>query len=120
MAKLSHTSQTAIAITFLVMNLSTWLRRVFSAFLCQKSKTTPVYRLLIIFYYLWTQFNQFQLMSATALNSSLIFLSRSRTYSASPILEVKDTQATRSGIITAFEEHLIKQAKEEEENKGSS
>jgi transposase, IS5 family len=84
MAKLSHTSQTAIAITFLVMNLSTWLRRVFSAFLCQKSKTTPVYRLLIIFYYLWTQFNQFQLMSATALNSSLIFLSRSRTYSASP------------------------------------
>jgi Caspase domain/Domain of unknown function (DUF4384) len=27
------------------------------------------------------------------------------------ILEVKDTQATRSGIIAAFEEHLIKQAK---------
>ena len=29
MAKLSNTSSTAIAITFLVMNLSTWLRRVF-------------------------------------------------------------------------------------------
>jgi Caspase domain/Domain of unknown function (DUF4384) len=27
------------------------------------------------------------------------------------ILEIKDTQATRSGIIAAFEEHLIKQAK---------
>jgi hypothetical protein len=34
MAKLSHTSQTAIAITFLVMNLSTHLSRVFYAFLC--------------------------------------------------------------------------------------
>ncbi|MEJ6486083.1 IS5/IS1182 family transposase, partial [Nostoc punctiforme UO1] len=30
----SHTSQTAIAITFLVMNLSTHLSRVFYAFLC--------------------------------------------------------------------------------------
>lgn len=34
MAKLSHTSETAIAITFLVMNLSTHLSRVFCAFLC--------------------------------------------------------------------------------------
>jgi hypothetical protein len=34
MAKLSHTSQTAIAITFLVMNLSTLLRQVFCLFLC--------------------------------------------------------------------------------------
>jgi len=34
MAKLSHTSQTAIAITFLVMNLSTHLSRLFYAFLC--------------------------------------------------------------------------------------
>jgi hypothetical protein len=32
MAKLENTSQTAIAITFLVMNLSTWLRRVFCGF----------------------------------------------------------------------------------------
>lgn len=35
MAKLPHTSQTAIAITFLVMNLSTHLSRLFYAFLCQ-------------------------------------------------------------------------------------
>ncbi len=34
MAKLPHTSQTAIAITFLVMNLSTLLRQVFCLFLC--------------------------------------------------------------------------------------
>lgn len=32
MTKLSHTSETAIAISFLVMNLSTWLLRVFWAF----------------------------------------------------------------------------------------
>ena len=85
MAKLSHTSQTAIAITFLVMNLSAWLRRVFCAFLSQKPKTTFFLLSLIIFHYLWLQLKQFQLMSATALNRSLIFLSRSRTYSASPI-----------------------------------
>jgi hypothetical protein len=34
MTKLPNTSQTAIAITFLVMNLSTALRRFFCAFLC--------------------------------------------------------------------------------------
>jgi hypothetical protein len=34
MAKLPHTSQTTIAITFLVMNLSTLLRQVFCLFLC--------------------------------------------------------------------------------------
>ena len=43
MTKLDNTSETAIAITFLVMNLSTWLRRVFCAFLCQKLKITPFY-----------------------------------------------------------------------------
>jgi hypothetical protein len=36
MAKLPHTSQTAIAITFLVMNLSALLRQVFCLFLCRK------------------------------------------------------------------------------------
>lgn len=41
MAKLSHTSETAIAITFLVMNLSTHLSRVFYAFLCLFLKTAP-------------------------------------------------------------------------------
>lgn len=34
MTKLPHTSLTAISITFLVMNLSTHLLRVFYAFLC--------------------------------------------------------------------------------------
>lgn len=37
MAKLDQTSQTAIAITFLVMNLSHLLRQVYSPFLCQIS-----------------------------------------------------------------------------------
>ncbi len=41
MAKLPHTSLTAIAITFLVMNLSTHLSRVFYAFLCLFLRKTP-------------------------------------------------------------------------------
>ena len=41
MAKLPHTSETAIAITFLVMNLSTHLSWVFYAFLCLFLKTAP-------------------------------------------------------------------------------
>ncbi len=48
MAKLKNTSQTAIAITFLVMNLSTWLRRVFCVFFCRCPKTTPFSGLIII------------------------------------------------------------------------
>ncbi|GAB4209080.1 MAG: hypothetical protein Fur006_68560 [Coleofasciculaceae cyanobacterium] len=36
MAKLPHTSETAIAITFLVMNISALLRQVFGIFLCRK------------------------------------------------------------------------------------
>ncbi len=36
MAKLPNTSQTAIAITFLVINLSTLLRQVFCLFLCSQ------------------------------------------------------------------------------------
>ncbi|BAZ40358.1 transposase [Calothrix sp. NIES-4101] len=48
MAKLSHTSQTAIAITFLVMNLSTHLSRVFYAFLCLFLKNTPFLEIGII------------------------------------------------------------------------
>jgi IS5 family transposase len=47
MTKLANTSQTAIAITFLVMNLSTWLRQVFCVVFCQESKTTPVYAFVI-------------------------------------------------------------------------
>jgi transposase, IS5 family len=48
MAKLSQTSQTAIAITFLVMNLSTYLSRLFYAFLCLFLKTTPFLQCPII------------------------------------------------------------------------
>ncbi len=48
MAKLDNTSQTTIAIAFLVMNLSTWLRRVFCVFLCRSGKTTLVFGLMII------------------------------------------------------------------------
>jgi hypothetical protein len=47
MAKLPNTSRTAIAITFLVMNLSTALRRFFCVFLCLLAKTTLVSDLLI-------------------------------------------------------------------------
>jgi transposase, IS5 family len=53
MAKLDNTSGTAIAITFLVINLSTWLRRVFCVFLFQKPKITPIYGLMIIKSYNW-------------------------------------------------------------------
>ena len=48
MAKLSHTSGTAIAITVLVINLSTCLRQIFCAFLCRFLKKTPFYPLMII------------------------------------------------------------------------
>lgn len=47
MTKLPNTSQTAIAITFLVMNLTTALRRFFCAFLCALAKNTRVLRLFI-------------------------------------------------------------------------
>jgi len=48
MAKLAHTSQTAIAITFLVMNLSTHLSRFFYAFLCLFLKNRPFLEIDII------------------------------------------------------------------------
>ena len=48
MAKLPNTSQTAMAITFLVINLSTALRRFFCGFLCLFARTTLVFGLLII------------------------------------------------------------------------
>jgi IS5 family transposase len=55
MTKLDHTSQTAIAITFLVMNLSTWWRRVFCMFLCLLGKRTPNLGWEIIPNYNWGQ-----------------------------------------------------------------
>ena len=41
MPKFSYTPETAIAITFLVMNLSTWSWRLFWDFLCQCMSSTP-------------------------------------------------------------------------------
>ena len=46
MAKLDNTSQTALAIVLLVMNLSTRLRRV-CVFLCRSGKITLVFGLTI-------------------------------------------------------------------------
>lgn len=47
MAKLPHTSLTSIALTFLVMNLSTLLSRLFWGFLCQFFKITSFFSYLI-------------------------------------------------------------------------
>jgi hypothetical protein len=58
MAKLDKTSQTAIAITFLVMNLSTWWRRVFCVFLCHSGKTMPVFAFNIICAYISLKLRQ--------------------------------------------------------------
>jgi len=66
MAKLDNTSETAIAITFLVMNLSTWLRRVFCVFLCQRPKIIPIYGLKIIKSYSWASYRKQKLMSRRA------------------------------------------------------
>jgi hypothetical protein len=54
MAKLDNTSGTVIAITFLVMNLSIWWRRVFSVFLCLFGKRTPVLGVVITSPYKWS------------------------------------------------------------------
>ena len=48
MAKLPHTSQTAIAITFLVMNLSALLRQFFCLFLCFKQNNTFLERQVLL------------------------------------------------------------------------
>ena len=48
MAKLPNTSRPAIAITFLVMNLSTGLKKFLCVFLCLFAKTTLVSGLVII------------------------------------------------------------------------
>ena len=48
MTKLPHTSQTSIAITFLVMNLCTHLSRLLRAFLCRFLKTKPFLQSFII------------------------------------------------------------------------
>jgi len=51
MAKLPSTSETAIAITFLVINLSTLLRQVFWAFFCLKWKNRTFSRSMMTINY---------------------------------------------------------------------
>ena len=62
MAKLDNTSQTTIAITFLVMNLSTWWRRVFYVFLCRADQTMAVFGLNIICAYISLKIRQEKLI----------------------------------------------------------
>jgi hypothetical protein len=62
MTKLDNTSGTAIAITFLVMNLSTWWRRVFCFFLCLSGKTMPIFGLNIICAYIFLKMRQEKLL----------------------------------------------------------
>src|SRR4028119_2245378 len=62
MTKLDNTSGTAIAITFLVMNLSTWWRRVFFVFLCLSGKTMPIFGLNIICAYILLKIRQEKLI----------------------------------------------------------
>ena len=62
MTKLENTSGTAIAITFLVMNLSTWWRRVFCVFLNGSGPTMPVFGLNIICAYISLKMRQEKLI----------------------------------------------------------
>jgi IS5 family transposase len=62
MAKLDNTSQTTIAQTFLVLNLSTWWRLVFYVFLCRADQTMPVFGLNIICAYISLKIRQEKLI----------------------------------------------------------
>jgi hypothetical protein len=64
MTKLANTSQTAIAITFLVMNLSTWLRQVFCVIFYQKLTIIPVNQLMIIKSYHLLKYRKTKLIAA--------------------------------------------------------
>lgn len=69
MAKLSHTSLTAIAITFLVMNLSTHLLRLFDAFLCLFFTNISFFQSNIIDAYVWLNCKQQKLIFLPSLNN---------------------------------------------------
>jgi hypothetical protein len=62
MAKLPHTSFSAIAITFLVINLSNLLRQVFWAFLCLKWKNRTFSRSMMTISYSLEANQQLKLM----------------------------------------------------------
>jgi len=69
MTKLSHTSKTAIAITFLVMNLSTYISRLLRAFLCLFFRNLPFSRPGIKKYYSFFGFNKQKLIFSPSLNN---------------------------------------------------
>ncbi len=62
MAKLSNTSETAIAITFLVMNLVTLLRQVFCLLFCQFFWNRIFLTKLIIFHYRGRDYRQYKII----------------------------------------------------------
>ncbi|MEL6463079.1 MAG: IS5 family transposase [Cyanobacteria bacterium J06621_15] len=69
MTKLSHTSKTAIAITFLVMNLSTYLSRLLKDFLCLFFTNLPFLRSGINKSYISIDFNEHKLIVIPSLNN---------------------------------------------------
>jgi transposase, IS5 family len=82
MAKLDNTSGTVIAISFLVMNLATWWRRVFCVFLCLFAKRRPVFGWKIIYNYNWVESIQKKLIFNRAFRyRSLLFLVCDRLFS---------------------------------------
>jgi len=66
MTKLPHTSETAIAISFLVMNLSTLLRQVFCLFLCFKLSSRFFLPELLIIAMYWEIINNKSLLTIDA------------------------------------------------------
>ncbi|MEM6752085.1 MAG: IS5 family transposase [Cyanobacteria bacterium P01_C01_bin.38] len=69
MTKLSHTSKTAIAITFLVMNLSTYLSRLLRAFLCLFFGNLSFLRYDINKHYVFLNFRKQKLIFSSSLNN---------------------------------------------------
>ena len=85
MTKLANTSQTAIAITFLVMNLSTWWRRVFCVIFDRQLKIIPLNQVMIIKSYDWLRYRPIKLILAELNIEQRSRSNFSLTYSASPI-----------------------------------
>lgn len=85
MAKLPHTSLTSIAITFLVMNLSTRLSRVFSVFLWQFFQTTSFFVNFINTSYVLASRTQQKLIFSFVWLFSQFFSCLGMTFSANPI-----------------------------------
>ena len=69
MTKLSHTSKTAIAITFLVMNLSTYLSSLLRAFLCLFFRNLPFLQSDIKNHYSFISVHKQKLIFSSSLNN---------------------------------------------------